>query len=79
MSIFREYDIRGIVGKDLTVEVAESIGRAYGTLALDRGCKTVAVGRDGRLTSLELRDRFIAGVTSTGMNVVDIGVCATPL
>jgi len=79
MSIFREYDIRGIVGKDLTVEVAESIGRAYATLALERGCKTVAVGRDGRLTSPELRDRFIAGVTSTGMNVVDIGVCATPL
>jgi len=79
MSIFREYDIRGIVGKDLTVEVAESIGRAYGTLALERGCQTVAVGRDGRLTSPDLRDRFIAGVTSTGLNVVDIGVCATPL
>jgi phosphomannomutase / phosphoglucomutase len=79
MSIFREYDIRGIVGKDLTVEIAESIGRAYATLALGRGCKTVAVGRDGRLTSPELRDRFVAGVVSTGMNVVDIGVCATPL
>ncbi|MDT7041263.1 phosphomannomutase/phosphoglucomutase [Candidatus Nitronereus thalassa] len=79
MSIFREYDIRGIVGKDLTVEIAESIGRGYATLALSRGCKTVAVGRDGRLTSPELRDRFVAGVISTGMNVVDIGVCATPL
>lgn len=79
MSIFREYDIRGIVGKDLTVDVAESIGRAYATLALERGCKTVAVGRDGRLTSPELRDRFVTGVTSTGLNVVDIGVCATPL
>jgi phosphomannomutase/phosphoglucomutase len=78
MSIFREYDIRGIVGKDLTVEVAESIGRAYATLALERGCKTIAVGRDGRLTSLELRDRFIIGVNSTGLNVLDIGVCATP-
>ena len=78
MSIFREYDIRGIVGKDLTVEVTESIGRAYATLALERGCKTVAVGRDGRLTSLELRDRFIIGVNSTGLNVLDIGVCATP-
>lgn len=79
MSIFREYDIRGIVGKDLTIEVTESIGRAYATLALERGCKTVALGRDGRLTSLELRDRFIAGMTSTGLNVLDIGVSATPL
>lgn len=79
MSIFREYDIRGIVGKDLTVDVAESIGRAYATLALERGCKTIAVGRDGRLTSPELRDSFIAGVASTGLHVLDIGVCATPL
>ena len=79
MSIFREYDIRGIVGKDLTAEVAESIGCAYATLALERGCKIVAVGRDGRLSSLELRDRLIAGICSTGLNVVDIGVCATPI
>ena len=79
MNIFREYDIRGIVGKDLTVEVAESIGKAYGTLALEKGCKTVAVGRDGRLTSPDMRDHFVTGVTSTGLNVVDIGISATPL
>ena len=79
MSIFREYDIRGIVGKDLTVEIVESIGRAYATLALEQGCKTIAVGRDGRLTSSELRDRLTAGICSTGLNVMDIGVCATPL
>ena len=79
MSIFREYDIRGIVGKDLTVEIVESIGRAYATLALEQGCKTIAVGRDGRLSSSELRDRFTAGICSTGLNVMDIGVCATPL
>ncbi len=79
VSIFREYDIRGIVGKDLTIDVAESIGRAYGTVARQRGCRTVALGRDGRLTSLDLRDRLLAGVTATGVNVVDIGVCPTPL
>ncbi len=79
MSIFREYDIRGIVGKDLTDALAESIGRAYGTMAQQRGCRTVAVGRDGRLTSRTLRDRLIAGVTATGVNVVDISVCPTPL
>ena len=79
MSIFREYDVRGIVGKDLTFDVAQSIGRAYGTMARQRGSQTVALGRDGRLTSLALRDRVLAGITSTGVNVVDIGVCPTPL
>ena len=79
MSIFREYDVRGIVGKDLTPGVAESIGRAYGTMARQRGCRTVALGRDGRLTSPDLRDRVLAGITATGVNVVDIGVCPTPL
>ena len=55
MSLFREYDVRGIVGKDLTPDVAEAIGRAYGTMARQRGCRTVALGRDGRLTSPGLR------------------------
>ena len=79
MSIFREYDVRGVVGEDLTVAVAESIGRAYGTMAHQRGCRTVAVGRDGRLTSRALRDRLVAGITAAGVNVVDIGVCPTPV
>ncbi len=79
MSIFREYDVRGVVGEDLTVEVAESIGRAYGTVAHQRGCRTVAVGRDGRLTSQALRDRLVNGITASGVNVVDIGVCPTPV
>ena len=79
MSIFREYDVRGIVGKDLTFDVAESIGRAYGTMARQRGCRTVALGRDGRLTSPDLRDRVLAGIMAAGMNVVDIGICPTPL
>ena len=79
MSIFREYDVRGIVGKDLTPNVAQSIGRAYGTMARHRGCRTVALGRDGRLTSPDLRDRVRDGITATGVNVVDIGVCPTPL
>ena len=62
MSIFREYDIRGIVGKDLTMDVAESIGRAYATLATRRNCAVVTVGRDGRLTSPELHERFVTGL-----------------
>ena len=79
MSIFREYDVRGIVGNDLTSDVADSIGRAYGTMARQRGCRTVALGRDGRLTSPDLRDRVLAGITAAGVNVVDIGICPTPL
>ena len=79
MGIFREYDIRGIVEKDLTPDVVEKIGRAYATLAKERGVKTITVGRDGRLTSPALRDQLIAGLTGAGVNVVDLGLCATPL
>ncbi|MGB0909685.1 MAG: phosphomannomutase/phosphoglucomutase [Nitrospirales bacterium] len=78
MSIFREYDIRGIVGKDLTTDVAEAIGQGYATLAQGRGVKTIAVGRDGRLTSPDMHDRLLKGLTAGGLDVVDIGVCATP-
>ncbi len=79
MSIFREYDIRGVVEHDLTPNVVEKIGRAYATLARERGVNTIAVGRDGRLTSPALRGQLIAGLTGAGVNVVDIGLCATPL
>ena len=79
MSIFREYDIRGIVGKDLTSEVAEKIGRAYATLGKDSPMRMVAVGRDGRLTSPAMRDHLVKGLTDGGLDVLDLGVCATPL
>ena len=49
MGLFREYDLRGIVGKELTEPIAEQIGRAYCTYVKDRGVKTISVGRDGRL------------------------------
>ena len=79
MSIFREYDIRGIVGDDLTLEMAEVVGRAYATLGKERGVVTVAVGRDGRLTSPDLRDRLLKGLTEGGLDVMDLGLCASPL
>ncbi len=79
MGIFREYDIRGVVEKDLTPDVVENIGRAYATLARERGVKRITVGRDGRLTSPGLRDTLIAGLTRAGIDVVDLGLCATPL
>ena len=79
MSIFREYDIRGVVGKDLTPEVAQKIGRAYATLGQEQHLRTVAVGRDGRLTSPVMRDHLITGLTEGGLDVLDVGLCATPL
>lgn len=79
MALFREYDIRGVVGKDLTEDVAERIGRAYATMAGGNGVKTVSVGRDGRLSSPSLRDGLVRGLVAGGVNVVDIGVCPTPL
>ena len=79
MSIFREYDIRGIVGKDLTPRLAEQIGLAYGTRAAQSGAKSVAVARDGRTSAIEMRDAVITGITACGVDVVDIGVCPTPL
>ncbi|WP_447962179.1 phosphomannomutase/phosphoglucomutase [Nitrospira sp. Ecomares 2.1] len=79
MGIFREYDIRGIVECDLGPDVVERIGRAYATLARARGVRNITVGRDGRLTSPTLRNHLIAGLTSSGVNVSDLGLCATPL
>jgi len=78
--IFRQYDIRGIVDRDLTTEAATAIGRAYATLLRDRGVTgTVAVGRDNRPSGGSLRDALIDGLTSAGASVVDIGVVPTPL
>src|SRR6058998_3293819 len=79
MAIFREYDIRGIVGKELTEAVTERIGRAFATLGHEKGVKAVSVGRDGRPSSPALRDSLIRGLTAGGLNVIDIGVCPTPV
>ena len=78
--IFRQYDIRGIVDKDLTVDAATAIGRAYGTLLRQRDLSgAVSVGRDNRPSGGLLRDALVEGLTSTGANVIDIGVVPTPL
>src|SRR2546427_13003283 len=79
MSIFREYDIRGIVGKDLTVELAEKIGRAYGSRAVRAGAKSIAVARDGRTSALAMRAALLKGLLGCGLDVVAIGGCPTPL
>jgi phosphomannomutase / phosphoglucomutase len=78
-SIFREYDIRGIVGDTLTAENVELLGRAIGTEALQAGQHTVIVGRDGRLHSPELAEALIRGLTKSGRDVIDIGAAPTPV
>jgi phosphomannomutase / phosphoglucomutase len=78
--IFRQYDVRGIVGRDLTPDVARALGRAYASYASQHG-KTgaVAVGRDNRPSGDMLRDALVEGLTSGGYDVIDIGVVPTPL
>ena len=76
-SIFRAYDIRGVVKTDLRPDVVLLIGKAIGTLYPD--CRRVAIGRDGRLTSKQLSENLIAGLRSTGIDVIDIGEVPTPV
>jgi phosphomannomutase len=75
----REYDIRGIVGKDLNAPDAEAIGRSFGTLIRRAGGKTVAVGYDGRVSSTMLEAALITGLTTSGVDVVRIGMGPTPM
>src|SRR5579884_2361961 len=82
--IFRQYDIRGIVDKDLTPEAARGVGKAYAAYLADHGPReragaAVAVGRDNRPSGPALRDALVDGLTSAGVDVIDIGVVPTPL
>lgn len=76
--IFREYDIRGVVDKDLTQEVVEALGKAFGTYIQTFQGQDVVVGRDNRLSSRWLRDALIRGMLSTGCSVTDVGEVPTP-
>ncbi|MBI0420821.1 MAG: phosphomannomutase/phosphoglucomutase, partial [Nitrosospira sp.] len=77
--IFKAYDIRGIVGKTLTVSIVEAIGHAIGSEARSRGLISVAIGRDGRLSGLDLSQALAKGLQKSGVNVVDVGMVATPM
>ncbi len=78
--IFRQYDIRGIVGQDLTAEAAEGIGRAYARHLAELGRRgDIAVGCDNRPSGPMLRDALLEGLTREGVGVIDIGVVPTPL
>src|SRR5690242_9267855 len=78
--IFRQYDIRGIVDKDLTTEAARAIGAAYAAYLVEHDTRgAIAVGRDNRPSGPKLRDALVDGLTSSGVDVIDIGVVPTPL
>jgi phosphomannomutase/phosphoglucomutase len=77
--IFREYDIRGIAGKDMDEEDVALIGKGVGTYLRRQGHTDITVGRDCRLTSDRYSERLIQGLRSVGCHVVDIGVCPTPV
>ncbi len=77
--IFREYDIRGVFGEDLTPEVASAIARAYARYLADRGVREVVVGHDNRASSPVLRDAVVEALVRSGCAVTDIGMVITPV
>ena len=76
--IFRAYDIRGVAGTDLTEKVVVDIGKALGSLIINQEDSEIIVGRDSRLSSPKLFSYLTQGITSTGVNVIDIGIVPTP-
>lgn len=78
-SIFRAYDIRGIVGETLTAEVVTVIGQAIGSEAIARDATTLCIGYDGRHSSPEFADALARGILSTGCSVIEVGAVPTPV
>jgi len=77
--IFKAYDIRGIVGKTLTVPVVKLIGQAIGSEARDRGRSAIVIGRDGRHSGPDLAAALARGLQASGVDVIDVGQVATPM
>ena len=78
-SVFKAYDIRGVVGQTIDESFAEHLGRAFGSEARAAGERAVAVGRDGRTSGPGLSAALIRGLASTGLDVVDLGPVTTPM
>ncbi len=78
-SIFREYDIRGIAEKDLTDEVVELIGLAYGTKIIEVGLKNITIGRDCRKSSDRIFNSLARGILRTGVNITNLGIITSPV
>ena len=78
--IFREYDIRGVYPSEVNEEVAYQVGRSYATMLINNyGKKTCCVGMDNRLSSPALKEELVRGLTDSGMDVIDLGLCTTPM
>ena len=77
--IFREYDIRGIVDKDLNEDILQCIGHAYGTYVTAKGKKKVVIAGDARLTTQGYKKAFVKGLMESGCHVTDVGICASPV
>ena len=78
-SIFKAYDIRGVVPSSIQEELAQALGQAFGTVARAQGEHTVAVGRDGRLSGPALSAALIRGLRAAGVAVIDVGAVTTPM
>ena len=77
--VFRAYDVRGLVGSDINPDVFRQVGRAYATMIRRHGGRRIAVGRDNRLSSNDLKVGFVEGARAAGVDVVDIGPVTTPI
>jgi len=77
--IFREYDIRGVADKDLPDSTLQPLSRALGTYLKRSGAKVITLGRDCRVSSPRIHEQMLAGLLSTGLNVIDVGLVPTPL
>ena len=78
-SIFKAYDIRGIVDDTLTADVVRAVGVGLGTLAHEKGVKAIAVGRDGRLSGPNLSRALQEGIVAAGVDAIDVGCVPTPV
>jgi len=78
-TIFRAYDVRGVVGKSLTAAVAKLLGQSIGTVMREQGLHEIVVGRDGRLSGPELAGALSEGLRLAGVDVIDIGAAPTPV
>ncbi|MBW2061209.1 MAG: phosphomannomutase/phosphoglucomutase [Deltaproteobacteria bacterium] len=77
--MFREYDIRGIVDEDFDLDDAHTLGQGFGTYLHEHGGVSAVVGRDCRLSSEPIRNALVEGLTKSGVHVIDVGICPTPV
>src|SRR2546428_6350686 len=77
--VFRAYDVRGVVGRDINPDVFRQVGRAYGTLIRRRGGRRVALRQDNRASSATLKAGVVVGFRAAGVDVADVGLVPTPI